>query len=101
LISYRFEYIEQFQSRAKSGIQSGQLQQYQQFISQLDVAIEHQKLTVARSGEVLNEKQNHWRDRHSHKRALNKAVNRFRKKENKVKDLDEHNTRKHNEKKLS
>jgi len=104
LVSYRIEYIEQYQTRAKNGIQSGQLQQYQQFISQLDMAIKQQKITVAQSNGKLTDSTNHWRDKHSHKRAINKAVNRFKVSETRAQDkieqnsMDEHNTRKHNEK---
>ncbi len=104
LLNYRIEYIEQYQTRAKNGIQSGQLQQYQQFISQLDMAIQQQQLTVTQSGEKLDHSQNHWRNKHSHKRAINKAMNRFKTNEDKFQDkieqvdMDEHNTRKHNEK---
>ncbi|MCP4270923.1 MAG: flagellar export protein FliJ [Gammaproteobacteria bacterium] len=103
LISYRLEYIEQFQFRAKKGMQSSQLQQYQLFINQLDEAIQHQRMTVLRSGEKLDDRKNHWRNKDSHKRAINKAVNRFKRKENRISDkveqdnLDEHNTRVYNE----
>ncbi|MCP3675707.1 MAG: flagellar export protein FliJ [Gammaproteobacteria bacterium] len=102
LISYRVDYIEQFQNRGKNGMQASQVQQYQLFINQLDVAIQQQKVTVNQAGDVLNNRQNQWRDKHSHKRALNKVVNRFRKEENKAADmveqadLDAHNTRQHN-----
>jgi len=102
LVRYRIEYIEQFQTRAKDGIQAAQLQQYQQFISQLEVAIEQQKRVVSQAEEVLDQRQNHWRDKHSHKKAINKAVSRFKKREvqevEKIEqaELDEHNTQKHN-----
>ncbi len=103
LISYRLEYIEQFQFRAKKGMQSSQLQQYQRFINQLDDAIQHQRVTVLQSGKILDDRKNHWRNKDSHKRAINKAVNRFKRKENRISEkieqdgLDEHNTRKYNE----
>jgi len=102
LITYRIEYIEQFQTRAKSGMPANQLQQYQQFISQLEVAIQQQKSIVSQSVEMLGIRKDQWRDKHSHKRAINKVVNRFKKKEFQVLEkneqaaLDEHNTRMHN-----
>ena len=105
LVTYRFEYIEQYQSRAKVGIQSGQLQQYQQFISKLDVAIEQQRAVVSQSSMVLEQSQIHWRDKNSHKRAINKAVDRFKKQEyqtterNEQVASDERNTQVHNQKK--
>lgn len=104
LESYRSEYIEQFQTRAKNGMQSTQLQQYQQFISQLDSAIKHQILIVAQAGEILAQRQNHWRDKDSHKRAINKVVGRFKQQESRTleqieqADADEHNTQQHNQK---
>ena len=102
LINYRYEYIEQFQSRGKNGMQANQVQQYQQFISQLDVAIQQQKVMLAQAGEILGERQEQWRDKHSHKRALNNVVSRLRKQENNAadrveqNDLDEHNTHQYN-----
>ncbi len=103
LTRYRLEYIEQFQLRAKKGMQSSQLQQYQLFINQLDEAIQRQRMTVMQAGEVLDDRKTHWRNKDSHKRAINKAVNRFKRKETRISDkieqdsLDEHNTRKYNE----
>ncbi|MFT5451481.1 MAG: flagellar FliJ protein [Enterobacterales bacterium] len=105
LVTYRFEYIEQYQTRAKVGIQSGQLQQYQQFISRLDVAIEQQRAVVSQSLMLLEQSQNHWKDKNSHKRAINKAVDRFKKQENLTTERneqdasDERNTQAHNHKK--
>jgi flagellar FliJ protein len=104
LITYRFEYIEQYQSRGKVGIQSGYLQQYQQFIGKLDVAIEQQKAVVSRSLMTLEQSQVHWRDKNSHKRAINKAVDRFKKQEyqtterNEQVASDERNTQAYNHK---
>ncbi|RLA05164.1 MAG: flagellar export protein FliJ [Gammaproteobacteria bacterium] len=104
LVRYRVEYIEQFHSRAKSGMQSSQLQQYKQFISQLDVAIQQQQQIVSDASQVLDKSQNHWREKHSHKKAISRVVNRFKKQENSSEekkqqaDLDEHNTQKHNQK---
>jgi len=105
LMQYRSEYIEQFQVRGKSGISSGHLQQYQQFIAQLDKAIEQQQQILYRSKQNLEHKQNHWQDKNSHKKAINKAVDRFMKIEAKGEDkkeqqeLDEHNTQSHYRKK--
>ncbi|PCJ50672.1 MAG: flagellar export protein FliJ [Gammaproteobacteria bacterium] len=104
LISYRLEYLEQYQSRAKVGMQSGQLQQYQQFISKLDVAIEQQRVVVAQANLVLEQSQTHWKDKHSHKKAINKAVERFKKQEVQAVEqteqalLDERNTQVYNQK---
>ena len=102
LVSYRYEYIEQFQSRAKKGMQASQLHQYQQFISQLDIAIQQQKLTIEQSGEELDRSQDKWRNKNSHKRAINKAISRFKKREDEAEenieqaDMDEENTQRHN-----
>jgi flagellar FliJ protein len=102
LIQYRSEYIEQFQTRAKVGMQAAQLQQYQQFISQLDVAIKQQKNIVSQASEILDHSQNQWKDKNSHKKAINKAVGRFKKKEfntiekNEQNEQDEQNTQRHN-----
>jgi len=105
LVTYRFEYIEQYQARGKVGMQSGQLQQYQQFISKLDVAIAQQKAVLSQSLMVLEQSQVHWRDKNSHKRAINKAVDRFKKQEYQITERneqlasDERNTQAFNNKK--
>ena len=104
LMSYRFEYIEQFQSRGKNGMQSSQVQQYQQFISQRDVAIRQQETTLEMSVKILDESQNKWRDKNSHKRALNKVVRRYKSEEFRALEkteqnaVDEQNTQKYNQK---
>jgi len=101
LLRYRTEYLDQFQSKGKTGISAGQLQQYQQFISQLDTAIAHQQQVLRTAKQELSHKQQHWRSKDSEKRAINKAVDRFRKhevrkEENKEQTaLDEHNIQSH------
>ena len=107
LVSYRLEYLEQYQSRAKVGMQSGQLQQYQLFISKLDVAIEQQRIVIAQAHAVLEQSQTHWKHKHSHKKAINKAVERFKKQEVQAAEIseqavsDERNTQVHNQKNKS
>ena len=102
LVSYRFEYIEQFQNRAKKGMQASQLQQYQKFISQLDIAIQQQKMTVEQAGYALDKSQDQWRNKNSHKKAINKAVNRYKQKESQAEEkieeaeMDDDNTQRHN-----
>lgn len=101
LMQYRNDYQEQFQSKARSGMNAGQLQQYQQFISQLDKAIEQQQFQVQQSKATLEQKQSHWQDKNSHKKAINKAVDKLKQqeqhKENKREqhELDEHNIQAH------
>lgn len=101
LMQYKTEYVQQFHERAKSGISSGQLQQYQQFILQIDKAIEQQQQVVASAGQQLNHKQANWRDKHTHKQAVEKVVGRFKKQELKQEQkkeqaqTDEHNTQQH------
>ena len=104
LVQYRAEYIEQFQSRGKQGMQANQVQQYQQFIHQLDLAIKQQKITLKRTEQVLDERQNQWLNKNSHKRAMNKVVSRYQKEESQAldnteqRDNDERNTQIHNQK---
>lgn len=101
LLRYRSEYLEQFQHKGKTGISASQLQQYQHFISQIDTAIEQQQEVVRASKMELAQRQQQWRSKDSEKRAINNAVNRFRKKEIKAQDqkeqheLDEHNIQSH------
>ncbi len=104
LIRYRFEYVEQFQEKAKEGMQASQFHQYRRFISQLEVAIDHQQTVVFEAETVLESRRTHWRSKDSHKRAINNVVNRFKNQEQRAEDLreqndmDESNTQKYNQK---
>lgn len=101
LMRYRNEYLEQLQSKGRQGISAGELQQYQQFISQIDTAIAHQKEALRSARHELAQKQHQWRTKDSEKRAINNAVNRFRQQENRSRDqkeqqeMDEHNIQAH------
>ena len=101
LLRYRTEYLEQFQNKGKTGIAAAELMQYQQFISNLDNAIEQQQEVVRNAKLELAQRQQHWRSKDSEKRAINNAVNRFRKQEIRAQDqkeqhaLDEHNIQSH------
>jgi flagellar FliJ protein len=98
---YRNDYLEQLQHKARTGINAGHLQHYQQFIGQLDKAIEQQEILVYRSQQILDEKQLHWQNKNSHKKALNKAVEKLQQQEEKQEnrkeqlELDEHNIQVH------
>jgi len=102
LIQYRVEYIEQFHTKAKKGMQATQFHQYHRFISQLELAITQQQSVVTEAEVQLEQRQQQWQKKDSHKRAIHKVVNRFKSQEQKDSfnkeqgELDELNTQKHN-----
>ena len=101
LLRYRSEYLEQFQTKGKVGISAAEMQQYQQFIGQIDTAIEQQKEVLQNAKLELAQRQHQWRNKDSEKRAINNAVSRFRQQEIRARDqkeqmeLDEHNIQAH------
>ena len=107
LIEYKQDYLVQFQERAKGGISAAQLHHYQSFIAQLEMAISQQEEVVKQAGQTLDQRQHHWRNKHNHKKAMDKVVTRYQKAEQKQADkreqaqLDEHNTQAHQRKKSS
>ena len=67
LLTYRDEYAMRFSDAAKSGLRQSEWQNYQEFLSRLDEAIDSQRKVVAQ--QVLNTQsgQNNWQQ---HKKKL-------------------------------
>ena len=77
LSSFRMEYIQQMQQAGNAGINGQQLQTFQQFISQLDFAINQQKQRIAVAEMNCHNQTRQWQEKHQKTEALNKAIDRM------------------------
>ncbi|MDH5408525.1 MAG: flagellar export protein FliJ [Gammaproteobacteria bacterium] len=78
LKEYRAEYARLFQEHGNRGMDGSQLQAYQTFISQIDLAIEQQRHMIEHANIDRNDKRDEWQTRHSRTQALDKTVQKFR-----------------------
>ena len=86
LRQYLAEYLGRFEHNARSGLSSSQVMEYQVFISKLETAIAQQEQVVAESEQHCDSSKQHWRGRYSKSKAMDKAIDRMKVKEQK--DLD-------------
>jgi len=89
LEKFREEYTQQFQAAGAEGISGSAIQSYQNFISQLGVAIEQQRQTVFSAEIDKSQKKDVWQDKHRTTRIYDKTIEKFSTKEQKDKDRRE------------
>ena len=78
LIAYRDEYAQQFHQTGQGGLDGRQLQSYQSFLNQLDIAIEQQKQQILNAQQNCDERRIDWRQKHTHSEVLASAVRRIK-----------------------
>ena len=78
---YRTEYAKLFQEHGSRGMDGSQLQAYQTFIAQIDMAIQQQRDMIQHANKDRDEKRDDWQSRHTRTQALDKTVERFKKTE--------------------
>ena len=78
LIAYRDEYAQQFHQTGQGGLDGRQLQSYQSFLNQLDIAIEQQKQQILNAQQNCDEHRLEWRQKHTHSEVLDSAVRRIK-----------------------
>lgn len=78
LIAYRDEYAQQFHLTGQGGLDGRQLQSYQSFLHQLDIAIEQQKQQILQAQQSCDEHHLDWRQKHTHSEVLESAVRRIK-----------------------
>jgi flagellar FliJ protein len=88
---YHQEYLERFNSAARSGISVGQLREYQAFLAKLDLAIRQQESIVKKSLNVCSVRREEWQQKYIRTQALDKVVQR--------READERRTRENREQK--
>lgn len=74
LLSYRLEYIADFQRRGRAGLNGVELQQFQQFLLQLDRAIEQQHQRIRGAVVQVEQRVGQWQQRASKAKAINNVV---------------------------
>ena len=89
LVAYREEYAQQFHLTGQGGLDGRQLQSYQSFLNQLDIAIEQQKQQIIQAQQNCEERRVDWREKHTHSEVLNSAVKRIKVQEQKVEQRQE------------
>ena len=89
LQKFREEYTQQFYQSGTSGITSTAMQSFQQFISQIDVAIKQQTQTVSLAEQDHQSKKHKWEDKHKKTRIYDKTIERFVVNENEVREEQE------------
>ena len=81
LITYRQEYLQRFNDSGKVGMSGSQLQQYQNFINQLDTAISQQRQRLEDLSMQCQQAREHWQQKHNRTQALDKTIERFQSQE--------------------
>ena len=96
LKNYRAEYAKLFQQHGTQGMDGAQLQAYQTFIAQIDVAIHQQRQMIEFANEDCAEKRQDWQQTHTRTQVMDKAIDRFKQAEQKQehkrqqKEADDH-----------
>ena len=89
LKQFREEYTQQFYATGAEGISGAAIQSYQNFIQQLDLAIEQQTQTVSAAEIDKSHKRDAWQDKHRTTRIYEKTREQFSTKEKKEQDRRE------------
>lgn len=89
LKQFREEYTQQFYTSGAEGISGAAIQSYQNFIHQLDLAIEQQIQTVFAAEADQTHKKDIWKGKHRTTRIYEKTREQFSAKEQKEKDRRE------------
>jgi len=89
LIKYYQDYTMRFNEQAEKGMSIGQVQSYQQFISQLEIAITEQKKHISRTTEACDSSRADWTAERQKTQVLEKVINRYQKQEQVVTNRQE------------
>ena len=79
LIVFKKDYAERFHKTSNTNAMS--IQQFHNFIAQLNQGIEHQQKIIVQAEEHIEEQRQLWIERHNRTRALNKVVENYAKQE--------------------
>lgn len=89
LMNYYQDYQSRFNEQAAKGMSVVQVQSYQKFISQLEIAIKQQKEHIARVTAACNATRADWTVEKQKTQVLEKVMNRYEKKEQQVSNRKE------------
>ena len=89
LMKYYQDYQSRFNEQATKGMSIIQVQSYQKFISQLEVAINQQKEHIVHVSEACDSKRADWTVERQKTQVLKKVMNRYEKQEQQVSNRKE------------
>jgi len=75
---YRLEYLNRFKLEGQSGMDVLSMQTYNNFIENIEQAINNQKLQIIESEQRCKESQKHWQAVHSKTEIMNITVERYK-----------------------
>ena len=81
LIDYYQDYTTRFNQQAEKGMSIIQVQSYQKFISQLEIAIREQKKRISRITEACDSSRADWTVERQKTQVLEKVITRYQKQE--------------------
>ena len=80
-MEYYHDYQTRFNQEAGKGMSITQVQSYQKFISQLEIAIAEQKKRISRMTEACDSSRAEWNAERQKTQVLKKVINRYEKQE--------------------
>ena len=89
LRQYRDDYVRRFAEAGAAGMPASQLIDYRAFISRLDNAIRDQEKIIDQHVQVVEDKKRVWLLTRSRTQSIDKAVDRFRRQEQRASDKRE------------
>lgn len=89
LIRYHLDYKTRFNEQAANGMSIVQVQSYQKFISQLEMAITQEKEYISRVTEACSSSRADWTVERQKTQVLEKVMLRYQKQEQKVENRQE------------
>ena len=89
LMQYYEDYITSFNEKAIKGMSIVQVQSYQKFISQLEIAITEQKKHIARITEACDSSRADWTVERQKTQVLKKVMTRYQKQEQQIHNRQE------------
>jgi len=89
LMEYYEEYRSRFNEQAAKGMSIIQVQSYQKFISQLEIAIAEQKKHINRVAEACDSSRVTWTAERQKSQVLEKVMQRYQKQEQQIKNRQE------------
>lgn len=76
LADYRTDYIRQTQQRGAAGVHARQFNQYLNFVSKLDTALEQQNLQIQQAQRVVDQRRNAWLTMQQKRKAIELLIDK-------------------------
>jgi len=89
LMKYYQDYTASYNQKAEQGMSIAQVQSYQKFISQLEIAISEQKKNITRVTEACDSSRVDWTVERQKTQVLEKVITRYQKQEQQISNRQE------------